>query len=50
MNSPNQKLVSVRVDTFHVLQRIRLDESYQTYDHIVREALKRVYPRYAFDL
>lgn len=46
----NQATVHIRRETFVVLQRIREDESYPSYDHVIREALRGRYQRYAYDL
>jgi hypothetical protein len=48
MNNDTQ--VHVRSDLKTVLDRIRMDESFASFDHVIREAVKKVYPRYAFDL
>lgn len=51
MNDPrHHRLVVVRADVFAVLERIRLDSSYKTYDSIVREMLRKTHPHEASDL
>jgi hypothetical protein len=40
---PNDQLIRVRWDTYMVLRRLREDRGYETFDSLVREALKAKY-------
>jgi hypothetical protein len=40
---PNEGVIRVRWDTYAALKRLREDHSYQTFDRLIREALKAKY-------
>ena len=47
---PEDALVRVRWNTYQALRRIREDDSYPTFDMVIKKALREAYPRYAADL
>ena len=49
-NSSNETSVTVRVDTYRVLKRVREDLSYATFDMVIRRAIVEKFPEFAYDL
>ena len=40
---PNEGVIRVRWDTYAALKRLREDQSYKTFDQLIREALLKAY-------
>ena len=49
LTRPRQQTVTLRWETYAALRNIRLDLSYETYDRILQEMIRKVYPAFAND-